>query len=114
MEYIFASDRIYPVDRSLDTHKHGGILVERDTLICYDVVGIGSNNFMGASTWQFKVHGHGDTLYRTHYAWALVENTPENVERLKAAREAQRKVVAAQWEAKQVANLVTHVSTPKG
>jgi hypothetical protein len=107
MEFVFASDRLYPVDRTLDTDKGGGILVERDTLICYDVMPVGSNNFMGASTWEFKVRGHGDVLYRTHYAWALVQNTPENIGHLRDVRAAQQTV--NEWQ-KRVKRLFARVA----
>ena len=111
MEYIFASNRLYPVDRELDTSVHGGILVDKDVLICYEVEPVGSNNFMGASTWQFKVRGHGDVLYKTHYDWALVENTPENVVRLKALRDTRRRIEEIEREAKRQFKLVANVST---
>jgi hypothetical protein len=113
MKYLFASDRLYPVDRELDTHPHGGIGVEKDTLICYDVEAVGNNNLMGADTWQFKVEGKGDTLFRTHYAWALVENTPLNLGRLATLRRAQHAAEAARREAARVASFVANVATRK-
>ena len=111
MEYLFASDRLYPVDRSLDTHEHGGILVEKDTLVCYDVTPVGDNNFMGASTWEFSVRGR-DGRFRTHYGWALVENTPENIGNLQVMRSAQHTVQDWQRRVSRLAKHVVDVSSP--
>lgn len=110
MEYIFSSYRLYPVDRALETDPGGGILVEPDTLVCYDVKAIGNNNFMGASTWHFKVHGHGDVVYKTHYAWALMLNTPENVARNAEFRAAQSRAEQARLAARRLGKLVLDVS----
>lgn len=104
MEYLFASDRLYPVDRSGDDIG-GGFLVERDTLVCYDVKDVGNGNFMGASTWEFSVQGR-EGRFRTHYDWALVENTPENIRNLQAMRSAQNTV--EDWQ-RRVSRLAKHV-----
>jgi hypothetical protein len=102
MEYIFTSDRLYPVDRSLDTDPGGGIMVDRDTLICYDVVDVG----VSAAVWEFSVHGK-EGRFRTHYDWSLVENTPENVARLKTWRWA---IAFADEATRNAANLFRSVS----
>lgn len=109
MEYLFASDRLYPVDRSLDTHPHGGIQVEKDTLVCYDVEPKGNGNFMSADTWEFSVRGM-EGRFRTHYGWALVQNTPENVGRLQVMRSAQN--TAEEWRrrVKRLSHTVIDVS----
>ena len=113
MKYIFASDRLYPVDRELDTDPHGGIRVEPDTLICYDVEGVGNNNLMGADTWQFKVEGKGDTLFRTHYAWALVQLTEINVANHKAFRRLQLDARLAEQRARAYRSRVRDVRHPE-
>lgn len=109
MEYIFASDRLYPVDRSLATDPGGGTLVIPDTLICYDVVDVGTGNFMGASTWEFSVRGR-EGRFRTHYAWALVKDTPENVVCLREMRAAQACAEEARIRARSLALRVKNVA----
>ena len=89
-EYIFASDRIYPIGVhkpsnvpppiGLVRHHHGGCMVEKDTLVCYDV------KQTGKLSWSFKVRGFDGAVFETHYQWALVENTPANIEGLRRWR----------------------------
>lgn len=108
MEYLFASDRLYPVYCPQTEGSHDPILVCPDSLICYDVKPIGNNNFMGASTWEFSVRGRTGR-YRTHYAWALVQNTPENLLNLQRMRIAQREVEAARNKVKRLSKQVLDV-----
>lgn len=89
MEYIYAHNRIWtkafvpsseiqPVNGMPPYEEGGGYRCQQNTLIAYDVQCAGRNNIMDANTWTFKIKGHGDTVYKTHYAWSLVANTEAN------------------------------------
>lgn len=101
MEYLFSSSNLYSVGGGLDP-----AVVVPDTLVCYDVKQVHKPNFIGTLTWEFKVKGHGDTLYKTHYEWALVENTPENLQKLKALNDQQALVRRAIRERNRLSELI--------
>ena len=122
--YIFSSDRLYPksikkshpnavLPGKLTWHEHGGCLVVPDVLQCYDVEYDGEENFMNATTWTFKIVGYGDTIFETHYEWALVRDTPENRTALKAWREAQATVEREKRKAHALFKCIQNVKTPK-
>ena len=75
--YLFDSDSLYKVGGGLDPEP-----VQPMTLECYEVTHVG-RNFLGGQNIQFKIKDRGDTLYESSYAWALVLNTPENLEAVK-------------------------------
>lgn len=73
--YLFCGPHLFPVN---GTFKDPVEEPTPMTLKCVNVKPTGDNNFMNASTWEFQIEGRGDQWYRTHYYWALVEDTPEN------------------------------------
>lgn len=84
--YLFNSDLLFSDER---TRVLAGEIPDQAkvvplTLRCINVSYSGTQNFMGSNTWRFQVDGHGENWYRTHYHWALIEDTPEN--RAKAER----------------------------
>lgn len=86
-KYIYTHFRLWHVDHRLDTHKHGGITVDEDTLICYDVQPNRKEDGTVTTGFTFKIEGKGDTVFKCYYDWALAEDTPENRKRLAAWRE---------------------------
>lgn len=75
--YLFNSDKLYPLDSLLHAEED----VVPLTLEAYDVEKSGSNPFDARSPmFKFKIKGRGDTVFETAYGWALVLNTPENVQ----------------------------------
>lgn len=102
--YLFDSNQLYfrrPRTQSQTTGSNGHecasdfLMVAPGELVAYDVEPAGNRNIVSADAWDFKIQGHSpDVIYRTHYTWALVLNTPDNVERLKA-----RNVLDGQVEA---------------
>ena len=120
MKYLFTSDRIYPVLKSrsplpegLEWHEGGGCLVIPDTLVCYDVEVAGTNNFMGADTWEFSVEGFDGLRFRTHYDWALVQNIPLNLVAHAAFCEKQREIAVMKKEAARIHKSILTVAHMK-
>lgn len=75
--YLFRGPHLFANDENfLDKSEEP----EPMTLRCINVTPKGNNNFMGASRWDFQIEGRGDRWYHTYYEWALVEDTPENIE----------------------------------
>ncbi len=101
--YLFDSSQLYfrrPRTQSQNTGSNGHecasdfLVVTPGELVAYDVEPAGNRNIVSADSWDFKIQGHDpDVIYRTHYTWALVLNTPDNVERLKA-----RNVIQGRFE----------------
>jgi hypothetical protein len=80
--YIYNDCHLFPNEGKMFPEAGelpSSIDVDPMTLECINVKPAGNNNFMNADTWYFQIVGHGDRWYHTHYDWALVENTPENV-----------------------------------
>lgn len=81
-KYLYAHTQLFPNGGKIWPELGelpSSIDVEALTIECINVTPVGCNNFMGASTWEFQVVGHGDLWYHTHYDWSIIENTPENV-----------------------------------
>jgi hypothetical protein len=90
MKYLVLDEKLWPNDlkssqlaelNGMQRLSDGGYACTADTLIAYDVK---HRN----SCWTFKVEGHGDTVYHTHYASSLAEYTPENLAHLRSYRSA--------------------------
>lgn len=123
--YLFSSDRLYPhsVKKShpnavlpgkLTWDEGGGCRVIPDVLQCYDIKTDDQHeNFLNATAWTFKIVGYGDTVFITHYAWALVRDTPENRKALLAWRDAQDVAEREQRKASALFKCIQNVKTPK-
>lgn len=109
--YVYAHNRAWPVDHKLHTHPHGGCLVEPDTLVCYDVVQNTDEDDKPTRGWTFSVQGHEGIRYKTFYEWSLVPNNPENLERLKAFRNAQNQYKLQGLEVERLHAQVFNVQT---
>ena len=122
--YLFSSDRLYPrsikkshpnavLPGNLKWDEGGGCLVVPDVLQCYDVEYADAANFMNATTWTFKVVGYGDVVFETHYAWALVLDTPENRKALQSWREAQAAIEREKRKASALFKCIQNVKSPR-
>jgi hypothetical protein len=73
--YLFDSNLMFPM-----SIKEAPVKVQLLSLKCHNVRRTGRN------TWDFQVLGR-DEWYRTHYAWALVLNTPANLKTVRVRNE---------------------------
>jgi hypothetical protein len=58
-------------------------------------------------------HKETGKRYRTNYGWALAENTPENVERINAYLESNKKLKEVEKENSRLRNLIIDLDGPK-
>lgn len=95
--YRFDSDKMYPRDVS----GFQPIDVVPLQVKCHNVKP-GRTDLVGNGTWEFQVVGK-DEWYVTSYAWALILDTPENLElvRLRNLLIADRKAVERKIKAQQ-------------
>jgi|ERR1700682_4424612 len=72
MKYLYNCKYLYPVGKEQED-------VKELTLECYDIQADARPNIVGTTSWEFKIVGRGNQVFRTSYEWALVVNTPENL-----------------------------------
>lgn len=99
MEYIYLHDMVFIIGK-LDSVKvkYGSIVT--------DVVKLENDSF------EFTLKEDGKS-YCTNYGWSLAENTPENLDRINAYLESDKKLEKLKKETYKLRNLVIDLDGPK-
>lgn len=99
MEYIYLLDVAWILGKLETAPVEFGCIMT-------DVVKLENDSF------EFT-HKESGERYRTNYGWALAENTPENIERINAYMESEKKLNEVKRENKRLRNLIIDLDGPK-